>query len=406
MPPLPFIFFPPKEIIMSVASIVESLLKSNIDPTWENVSQNCKRLNVNLPANQASLSSVVSITRKKLGLPPRRGSGRELPIVVSAENNNQTETKNNQFHKTEEITKEECKNMEDSENLNLASYIPEVDKTFVVNDEVKVLFDQLKTLSDEGANPKALMAGPKGCGKTSIPEYFAAKNRRPFFDFYCPTYREGRDFLGTKSVVNENGFIKPKWFESLFVKAIRVPNAVINLDEINRVVPSVVNVLLPLMDHRRKVYFEELGAEIKVANGVTWFATANEGREYAGTFALDDAFRDRLSSRIEVNYLNPEEEVSLLMKRTGVDEDFATKLVQIASVSREKAASTDRRNSIGMAISTRMLIAASLGYRASGNKKASLKFNLANHFKKDGGETSDRAVILSLLIGKFGSLDS
>ena len=383
---------------MSVSSIVESLINSKIDPTWENVVENCNRLNVAPPAGNASLSSIIYSVRNKLGLPTRRNSNRELPPVFKAnEVNQQQETPNNN------IIVKECKA---SEELNLESYIPVVDPTFVVNDEVKILFEQLKTLSSEGQNPKALMAGPKGCGKTSIPEYFAATTKRPFFDFYCPTYREGRDFLGTKSVSNEDGFIKPKWFESLFVKAIRVPNAVINLDEINRVVPSVVNVLLPLMDHRRKVYFEELGTEIKVASGVTWFATANEGREYAGTFALDDAFRDRLSSRIEVNYLEFAQEVALLVKRTGVDEDFATKLVHIAAVTREKAASMDRRSSIGMAISTRMLIAASQGYRASGNKLGSLKFNLANHFKKDGGETSDRAVILSLLIAKFGTLDS
>lgn len=399
---------------MSVAGVVESLLNNNINPTWENVVANCTRLNIKPPASPASLSSVVSLIRKKLGLPPRRGAGRELPQVIGTEveseaNLSQQEDSapKTQFYTIEKesdlIGKESAVSQQEC-SFDASSYVPKLDNTFFVNDEVEVLFEQLKNLSNEGKNPKALMAGPKGCGKTSIPEYFAAKNNRPFFDFYCPTIRESRDWFGVKGVENENGFIKPKWFESLFVKALRIPNAVINLDEINRVVPSVGNVLLPLMDHRRKVYFEELNREIKVAEGVTWFATANEGREYSGTFALDDAFRDRLSSRIEVDYLQPNAEKELLIKRTGIDADVADRLVQVAIVTREKAASKDRRNAIGMAISTRMLIAAADGYRASGNKKLSLKYNLANHFKNDGSDTSDRAIVLSLLIGKFGDL--
>lgn len=400
---------------MSVAGIVESLLNKNINPTWENVTANCTRLNIKPPASPASLSSVVSLTRKKLGMPPRRGVGRELPQVVETEVANEAShvqhngsAPNAQFYI---VDKENVQTRKESvvthkESFNPSTYIPKLDNTFFISEEVEVLFEQLKNLSNEGNNPKALMAGPKGCGKTSISEYFAAKYNRPFFDFYCPTIRESRDWFGVKGVDNENGFIQPKWFESLFVKALRIPKAVINLDEINRVVPSVGNVLLPLMDHRRKVYFEELNREITVAEGVTWFATANEGRDYSGTFALDDAFRDRLSSRIEVDYLNPDAEKQLLIQRTGIDADIADRLVQVATVTRQKAVAKDRRNSIGMAISTRMLIAASDGYRASGNKKLSLKYNLANHFKIDGGDTSDRAVVLSLLIGKFGDLSA
>jgi len=115
--------------------------------------------------------------------------------------------------------------------------------------------------------------------------------------------------------------------------------------------------------------------------------------------ALDRALRDRFSRRVEVGFLPPDKEAQVLVGRTGCDRAVAESLVEIASNVRAKAESDEA--TFSQAISTRQLIAAAGDFTHGGVE--SLTYTLVNHFSSEGGDASERAAILQLVQGKFGS---
>ena len=215
----------------------------------------------------------------------------------------------------------------------------------------------------------------------------------------CANVREPRDWFGyrtfdpvTKNIV---------WHESLFVKLIEIPHSVIVLDELNRVSPLVINTLIPLLDHRRSTYLEEAGKTISCGEGVTFWAPINEGSQFTGTIALDEAISDRFGLVMECKFLPSIEEKLVLHKKTGLEASVCEKLVDVANQVRVKA-QMDSADSYSKPISTRMLENAARAFKKQGAK--SLQFTLLNHYSSAGGQTSERNNLRTLLVGKFGQL--
>jgi MoxR-like ATPase len=127
----------------------------------------------------------------------------------------------------------------------------------------------------------------------------------------------------------------------------------------------------------------------------------NEGSSYTGTNKLDRALRARFGDVVELTYLSRLDEIDLLVRRTGIAVENATKLVDIAGTVRHKAKGIDSVYS--HAISTRELLNAARKFVRGGVK--TIRFSLVNHFDAGTGVDSERAQVLELLKGKFGSLD-
>jgi nitric oxide reductase NorQ protein len=72
---------------------------------------------------------------------------------------------------------------------------------------------------------------------------------------------------------------------------------------------------------------------LKVADGVTFFATLNEGDEYIGTELLDPALRDRFYVLL-MDYLPQEVEKEVLIKKTGVTKHEADEIIGAISALR------------------------------------------------------------------------
>jgi nitric oxide reductase NorQ protein len=105
--------------------------------------------------------------------------------------------------------------------------------------------------------------------------------------------------------------------ESNFVKAVRTPNSVIHLEELNRPEsPKALGELFPLLDDSRMIVHDKIG-EVKVARGTVFIGTLNIGFEYTGIDPLDEALRDRFHF-VELGYLPPTEEANLIKMRTGL----------------------------------------------------------------------------------------
>lgn len=275
-------------------------------------------------------------------------------------------------------------------------FVPEVNASYYITPDIVSLFDRVHQLSLKKTQ-KILLRGPHGAGKTEMAMQFAARHKKPMLIMDCANLKEPRDWFGYKTIVGG----EVVWHESQFDKVLNAGGHVILLDEVNRVHPSVMNTLLPILDGRGFTYLEEKGGCITVGPNTVFFSTMNEGASYTGTSACDIALRDRLGQRIvEVTYLPKDREVKVLVERTGVTEKVAGSLVDIANQIRMKSSGIGSSFSDGF--STRQLIAAAEDFVVGG--VSSLIFTMSNLFSAEGGTNSERATVLQLIQGKFGTI--
>jgi MoxR-like ATPase len=278
---------------------------------------------------------------------------------------------------------------------NHGVYIPEVNDNYYILPEVESLFRRIELLSRRsGHSQKCLLTGPHGAGKTEMAMEFAARMKRPLLIMDCSNLREPRDWFGYRQI-NRGKIV---WHVSSFDKSVSAGGHVILLDEMNRVHPAVMNTLMPLLDGRGFTYLEEKGEVVRVGKETVFFASMNEGAGYTGTLATDLAVRDRFPRVVEVKYLVKTKEIELLMARTGINQEDATKLVDIAHAIRSKSVGVGSTFSGGF--STRQLIAVAEDFTVDGPD--SLDFTLTNLFSSEGGTNSERAAALQLVQGKFG----
>jgi len=95
-------------------------------------------------------------------------------------------------------------------------------------------------------------------------------------------------------------------------------------------------------------------ATIRVADGVTFVATANIGNEYTSTRQLDKALMDRFTI-VEMDVLNEEEENTLLNYMfPNVDSTVLSNVAKIANLTRVESSSETARIPFG--ISTRTTV--------------------------------------------------
>ena len=197
-----------------------------------------------------------------------------------------------------------------------------------------------------------MMTGQAGCGKTLAAKSIINALDRPEFYFNLGATQDPRSTLIGNVHYNK---AKGTYFsESLFVKAIQTPNAIILLDELTRAHPDAWNILMTVLDYgQRYLRLDEADgqATIKVADGVTFIATANIGNEYTATRQLDKALHDRFTV-IEVDLLNEEEEYGLLTYMfPTVEADSLNNVAKISFLTRIEATADNPR--IGSGISTR-----------------------------------------------------
>lgn len=274
-------------------------------------------------------------------------------------------------------------------------FYPKPDATYIINKQIEGLFTILEA-SSKKCPQNVNLIGPHGCGKTELAIQFAARNKRPLLIMDCANLREARDWFGYKSAREGTVY----WHESQFVRAVQAGGHVILLDELNRANPNLLNTLMPILDARRFTYLEEKGDKIVVGPGTVFFASMNEGAGYTGTSALDRAIRDRFPRAVELTYLGEADETKLLVNRTGVTKDIATRLVQLANKIRQDASGLSA--TLTESLSTRQLIAAAHDFALGGVD--TLTFTITNHFSPDGDDDSERVRVQSIIQGKFGDM--
>ena len=200
-----------------------------------------------------------------------------------------------------------------------------------------------------------MMTGPAGCGKTMAAKSLVNSLDRPDYYFNLGATQDPRSTLiGNTHFDSKKGTY---FSESHFVKAIQTPNAVILLDELSRAHPDAWNILMTVLDYgQRYLRLDEAnGSEtIKVADGVTFVATANIGNEYTSTRVMDKALMDRFTI-VEMDVLNEEDETTLLNYMfPSVDSVLLSNVAKIATLTRTESKSETARITSG--ISTRTTV--------------------------------------------------
>ena len=198
-----------------------------------------------------------------------------------------------------------------------------------------------------------LMTGPSGSGKSVSAKAAANAMGRSFFYFNLGATQDPRSTLvGNTHFNKEDGTV---FAPSLFVKAIQTPNAVILLDELSRAHPEAWNILMTVLDTNQKYLRLDEDKEaltVKVAEGVSFIATANIGAEYTATRAMDRALLDRFTI-LEMDVLNQDDEFQLLKSTyPTVAHEPLRILAEIADITRREARAEAPK--ISSAISTRL----------------------------------------------------
>ena len=246
-----------------------------------------------------------------------------------------------------------------------------------------------------------MMTGQAGCGKTLAAKSLVNALDRPDFYFNLGATQDPRSTL-----IGNVHFDKKKgtfFSESLFVKAIQTDNAVILLDELTRAHPDAWNILMPVLDYgQRYLRLDEADGQttIKVADGVTFIATANIGNEYTATRQLDKALLDRFTV-IEMDLLTQEEEYGLLKYMfPTVEEKTLENVSNITSLTRAEADTENPRISSGVSTRTSVEIAGLLFDGFSLLESADI--TIYPQYDSTGGADSERTFVKQI-VQKFVS---
>ena len=246
-----------------------------------------------------------------------------------------------------------------------------------------------------------MMTGQAGCGKTLAAKSLINSLERPEFYFNLGATQDPRSTLIGNVHYNKD---KGTYFsESLFVKAISTPNSVILLDEITRAHPDAWNILMTVLDYgQRYLRLDEQDGQstVKVADGVTFIATANIGNEYTATRQLDKALLDRFTV-IEMDLLDKDEEFGLLKYMfPTLDETVLDNVSNITSLTRTEAKAENPRISSGVSTRTSVEIAGLLFDGFSLLESADI--TIYPQYDNTGGIDSERTFVKQI-VQKFVS---
>ena len=241
-----------------------------------------------------------------------------------------------------------------------------------------------------------MMTGPAGCGKTMAAKALVNSLDRADFYFNLGATQDPRSTLiGNTHFNSDQGTFFSK---SLFVEAIQTPNAVILLDELSRAHPDAWNILMTVLDYgQRYLRLDEADGSdtIKVADGVTFVATANIGNEYTSTRVMDKALMDRFTI-VEMDVLNEDDEKSLLNYMfPHVNSDLLSNVAKIATLTRTESGSETARITSG--ISTRTTVEL-CGLLYDGiNLEEAAEVSIYPQYDSTGGVDSERTFVKQIV---------
>lgn len=256
---------------------------------------------------------------------------------------------------------------------------------YIVNPELGALWNcELAGMAQGDPGGAFLFFGPAGSGKTDGAEALAAMTGLEFTAVDAASMTDPEAWFGTREIVVQDGVAVTDYRPSVFAESIQKPG-VTYIDEITRCRPEGINILIPVLDHTRKVTNPLTGEIIHRHPQNIIIMGGNVGVNFVGTNAVDPAFWTR-ATKVEFNYLPEDEEKKVLMDATGVDIDTAYVLVRFANDTRQKAQNDDEFT----AISTRELLTTAKRVARGLDRDLAVKFEILMGTSNEGGNASLR----------------
>jgi nitric oxide reductase NorQ protein len=189
-----------------------------------------------------------------------------------------------------------------------------------------------------------MVKGPTGCGKSRFVEYMAWKLNRPLITVACNEDMTASDLLG-RYLLEANG---TRWLDGPLTTAARI-GAICYLDEIVEARQDTTVVIHPLTDHRRQLPLDKCGELVKAHPDFQLVISYNPGYQSL----LKDLKQSTKQRFVAFDFDYPEAglETAILVRETGLVDDQADKLVQLAAIARRL-----RGHGLVEGISTRLLV--------------------------------------------------
>ena len=247
-----------------------------------------------------------------------------------------------------------------------------------------------------GINANLLITGPSGSGKSEGVGMAANREGIPFYKVDCASVTTDDKWVGHKEFDTSKGTIYVLSEFLKWISATDCPPGLVLLDEVNRLHPTRMNILFPLLDGSRSIWVPELGITIEKHPDTIIMATANKGTGFTGTHKMDDALEGRFGFRMERTWPVAKEEAKILRERTGIDDTQANTLVAIAGETRKKATTDD----LPFPVSTRDLLNASALVAAGMSITEACEWTFVKFYEEAGGPTAPRIMVRQILQGK------
>lgn len=235
----------------------------------------------------------------------------------------------------------------------------------------------------------ALLIGETGTGKTSVIRYLAHKRQQGYTRINMHGYNTPDELIGSKSVKNGATYYE----DGILTNAMRKGHIVV-LDELNATPPDCTFIIHGLLDDDKRVSLPN-GEVITPHKDFRFFATMNP--DYEGTRSLNRAFMDRFHIVLHIDILDPEVEKKLIIERTGVTEDLAKGMVNVAWMARKAY----REHKTMLMISTRTLLQWALLIKQGLDNDMAFRTAVVN---KSQSEETD--AFLDFFVSVFGRTNS
>ena len=181
------------------------------------------------------------------------------------------------------------------------------------------------------------LIGPSGTGKTHIVYVVAEITGLPIWEVNCGLNTSTYDLFGRYI-----GLGKENWIDGQIITWCKT-GGILYLDEANMMKQDIASRLNPILDTRGHIVLTEKDNEIinRHACGYLIISMNPFSSEFVGTKPLNAALRRRMSVWITFDYLSvgdniSQDEIQLVKKRGGIDEDTAKKIVKIGAELRQQ----------------------------------------------------------------------
>lgn len=184
----------------------------------------------------------------------------------------------------------------------------------------------------------AFLWGPPGTGKTSLVKNVAARLGWEVVEFNCDGETSTDNLIGSRTR-GDKGEITTQW--GLAVDAW-VEGKILLINEPDRAGADIMSSLYQFLEDERKFVTLTIGSPEIFYRAAEYacISTANsngnlvDAHLHAGSKQLPQAFMDRMSWVTKIGYLEADQEISVMINKTGVDPETARKLVEVATQSR------------------------------------------------------------------------